>query len=214
MNIIFKIQIFVLILSFTVVYSQRYEKLTTKERNLILSDSAKMMRVIQRKFAEDSIILKSVSKPIDPNDKLTSVLVKRMLKSVKNPLHLGVGIAAPQVGINRRMILVRRFDKAEKPFEVFINPEIIWKSNLYRKGHEGDLSFDGYGKIMRHYVVHVRYHNAKGEGVTEILEDFTAVIFQHERDHLDGILLTDRLKEQEEIKYTPAFESSDLFFSE
>ena len=64
-------------------------------------------------------------------NKLTSVLAKRMLKSVKNPLHLGVGIAAPQVGINRRMILVRRFDKAEKPFEVFINPEIIWKSGSF-----------------------------------------------------------------------------------
>lgn len=203
-----------LLLFTSLVYSQQYEKLTNQEKELILTDSTQMMRVTQTKFHNDSIILKSVSKPIDPKDKLTKILAKRMLKSVMDPNHRGVGIAAPQVGINRRMVLVQRFDKENKPFEVFINPEIIWRSDLWQKGPEGDLSFDERGMIMRHYSVQVQYYNLKGKKITEILEDFTAVIFQHERDHLDGILLVDRQKEQENLKFKPSTATANLFYIE
>ncbi len=203
-----------LLLFTSLVYSQQYEKLTNQEKELILTDSTQMMRVTQTKFHNDSIILKSVSKPIDPKDKLTKILAKRMLKSVMDPNHRGVGIAAPQVGINRRMVLVQRFDKENKPFEVFINPEIIWRSDLWQKGPEGDLSFDERGMIMRHYSVQVQYYNLKGKKITEIVEGFTAVIFQHERDHLDGILLIDRQKEQENLKFKPSTATANLFFIE
>jgi peptide deformylase len=203
-----------LLLFTSLVYSQQYEKLTNQEKELILTDSTQMMRVTQTKFHNDSIILKSVSKPIDPKDKLTKILAKRMLKSVMDPNRRGVGIAAPQVGINRRMVLVQRFDKENKPFEVFINPEIIWRSDLWQKGPEGDLSFDERGMIMRHYSVQVQYYNLKGKKITEILEDFTAVIFQHERDHLDGILLVDRQKEQENLKFKPSTATANLFYIE
>lgn len=215
MNFILKTKIilFILLLS-NAVYSQHYEKLTTQEKELIVADTSQMMRVTQTKFHNDSIILKSVSKPIDPKDKLTKILAKRMLKSVMDPNRRGVGIAAPQVGINRRMVLVQRFDKENKPFEVFINPEIIWRSDLWQKGPEGDLSFDERGMIMRHYSVQVQYYNLKGEKITEILEGFTAVIFQHERDHLDGILLVDRQKEQENLKFKPSTATANLFYIE
>ena len=203
-----------LLLFTSLVYSQQYEKLTNQEKELILTDSTQMMRVTQTKFHNDSIILKSVSKPINPKDKLTKVLAKRMLKSVMDPNRRGVGIAAPQVGINRRMVLVQRFDKENKPFEVFINPEIIWRSDLWQKGPEGDLSFDERGMIMRHYSVQVQYYNVKGEKVTEILEGFTAVIFQHERDHLDGIHLVDRQKEQENLKFKPSTTTANLYLIE
>lgn len=203
-----------LLLFTSLVYSQQYEKLTNQEKELILTDSTQMMRVTQTKFHNDSIILKSVSKPIDPKDKLTKILAKRMLKSVMDPNRRGVGIAAPQVGINRRMVLVQRFDKENKPFEVFINPEIIWRSDLWQKGPEGDLSFDERGMIMRHYSVQVQYFNLKGKKITEILEGFTAVIFQHERDHLDGILLVDRQKEQENLKFKPSTATANLFYIE
>ena len=203
-----------LLLFTSLVYSQQYEKLTNQEKELILTDSTQMMRVTQTKFHNDSIILKSVSKPINPKDKLTKVLAKRMLKSVMDPNHRGVGIAAPQVGINRRMVLVQRFDKENKPFEVFINPEIIWRSDLWQKGPEGDLSFDERGMIMRHYSVQVQYFNLKGKKITEILEGFTAVIFQHERDHLDGVLLVDRQKEQENLKFKPSTATANLFYIE
>jgi len=203
-----------LLLFTSVIYSQHYEKLTTQEKELIVADTSQMMRVTQTKFHNDSIILKSVSKPINPTDKLTKILAKRMLKSVMDPNRRGVGIAAPQVGINRRMVLVQRFDKETKPYEVFINPQIIWRSDLWQKGPEGDLSFDERAMIMRHYSVQVQYYNLKGEKITEILEGFTAVIFQHERDHLDGILLVDRQKEQENLKFKPSTTTANLFYIE
>lgn len=191
-------------------FGQKFDRFSNDEKELIQNNSSEMMRVYQRTNSSDSLVLKSKSTLINPTQKLTRLLAERMLLSVKN--EGGVGIATPQVGINRRMIWVQRFDKAEKPFELFINPEIIWASDLMQKGPEGDLSFDERGFVMRHYAVQIQYQNLDGQTIAEILEGFTAVIFQHERDHLDGILLTDRMNEQKLIEYKPAGTNSDLYF--
>lgn len=177
--------------------AQNYQEFTKEERTLIEGRPDQMMRVFNLNQTTDSLILKSASIPVDPNHKLTHLLAERMLATVQNPDHLGVGIAAPQVGINRRMVVVQRFDKPDYPFEVFINPEIIWASELMQEGPEGDLSFEARGMVKRHYAIQIRYQDLKGETKIENLEGFTAVIYQHERDHLDGILLTDRLSMQE-----------------
>lgn len=186
------------------------QKLTKEERELVRENPTEMMRVFNRNNPSDSLILKSLSTPIKANHKLTQLLADRMLLSVKH--EGGVGIAAPQVGINRRMFWVQRFDKAQRPFELFINPEILWASDLMQKGSEGDLSFDERGFVMRNYAIQIQYEDLKGEIKTEILEGFTSVIFQHERDHLDGILLTDRIKEQENMIFEQASGKSDLYF--
>lgn len=186
------------------------QKLTKEERELVRENPTEMMRVFNRNNLSDSLILKSLSTPIKANHKLTQLLADRMLLSVKH--EGGVGIAAPQVGINRRMFWVQRFDKAQRPFELFINPEILWASDLMQKGSEGDLSFDERGFVMRNYAIQIQYEDLKGEIKTEILEGFTSVIFQHERDHLDGILLTDRIKEQENMIFEQASGKSDLYF--
>lgn len=206
-----KIFLAILILGFgSNSFGQKFEKISETEKQLIGSNSTEMMRVYNRNSPTDSITLKAISHPIKPKNKWTQVLAERMLLSVKN--EGGVGIAAPQVGINRRMVWVQRFDKAEKPFELFINPEIIWQSELMQKGPEGDLSFDERGLVMRHYAIQVRYQNLIGETLTEMMEGFTAVIFQHERDHLDGILLTDRIKEQENMNFEPSSVRSNLYY--
>ncbi|NLN32918.1 MAG: peptide deformylase [Flavobacteriaceae bacterium] len=186
------------------------QKLTKEERELVRENPTEMMRVFNRNNPSDSLILKSLSTPIKAKHKLTQLLADRMLLSVKH--EGGVGIAAPQVGINRRMFWVQRFDKAQRPFELFINPEILWASDLMQKGSEGDLSFDERGFVMRNYAIQIQYEDLKGEIKTEILEGFTSVIFQHERDHLDGILLTDRIKEQENMIFEQASGKSDLYF--
>ncbi len=190
-------------------FGQKFEKFNKEEKQLIQTNSTEMMRVYNRVNTQDSIILKSISNPIKPRHKFTKLLAKRMLLSVKH--EGGVGIAAPQVGINRRMVWVQRFDKVNKPFEVFINPEITWASDLMQLGPEGDLSFEDRGMVMRHYIVQVQYQNLEGKTINEVLEGFTAVIFQHERDHLDGILLTDRIKEQEEMKFEKTDAHSNLY---
>lgn len=200
---------FFLCLSFQ-TFGQKAEKFSEMETNLIQTNSQEIMRVYNRTNPTDSIVLKSISHPIRATDKLTQILAERMLLSVQH--EGGVGIAAPQVGINRRMVWVQRFDKPEKPFELFINPEILWQSELMQKGPEGDLSFEERGFVMRNYSIQVRYQNLKGETVTEFLEGFTSVIFQHERDHLDGILLTDRMREQENLTFESVVGKSDLYF--
>ncbi|HLV24378.1 MAG TPA: peptide deformylase [Moheibacter sp.] len=191
-------------------FSQKFEKFTDAENHLILFDAQKELVVIQKSNPSDSIILKTNSKIIDPADLKTKILSEKMLVAVLRDQ--GVGIAAPQVGINRRMILVQRFDKPGNPFDVMINPEILWHSELMQKGPEGDLSFEERGLVMRYYAVQIQYFNLKGEEITEFLEGFTSVIFQHERDHLDGILLTDRVEEQKSLTFKPANENTNLYF--
>ena len=192
------------------VSAQKWIKFSKEEKELIQTNPQEMMRVFNRMNASDSVVLKSSSKPIKPTDELTKLLAERMLLSVQH--EGGVGIAAPQVGINRRMVWVQRFDKEKMPFELFINPEILWASELMQKGPEGDLSFDERGWVLRNYSIQIQYQNLEGETISEVLEGFTAVIFQHERDHLDGILLTDRIEEQSSLHLEQASEKSNLFF--
>lgn len=199
----------ILLFLFQLSFAQNFTK---AEKDLILQSPNEIMRVMQMKNKSDSIIMKSLSDKLNPKDQLTKLLAKRMLKSVQDPLNPGVGIAAPQVGINRRMILVQRFDKENHPFDIFVNPEIKWKSNLMQLGPEGDLSFEQRGQVYRYYLIQIVYENLEGEVKDEILEGFTSVIFQHERDHLDGILLTDRIDEQKERSYTPSNQHINLFF--
>lgn len=204
--------LFLIISLVSTINAQKLEKFTPQEKDLIQTNSSEMMRVLNLKNTDDIAVLKNKSTEINPNNKLTKLLAKRMLLSVNDPNNKGVGIAAPQVGINRRMIVVKRFDKTDNPFEVFVNPTITWQSKLLQKGLEGDLSFDSNGLVMRNYAIQIEYQDLNGNTKTESMEGFTAVIFQHERDHLDGILLTDRQKEQENIAYDSAGNSSLLYF--
>lgn len=202
---------FTVLFLFGISNGQKADQFSKAEKQLIKINRTEMMRVYNLSNPSDSIVLKSVSKPIRTKDKMTKLLAERMLMSVNDPDNKGVGIAAPQVGINRRMILVQRFDKTDNPFEVFLNPKIISASKEWQPGSEGDLSFDERGQVMRHFSVDVSYQNLKGKTITETIKGFTAVIFQHERDHLDGILLTDRIDEQKEMKFEPITGESNLY---
>ncbi|MBL1410292.1 peptide deformylase [Sphingobacterium sp. C459-1T] len=170
------------------------------EKDIILggqSDSELPVYLITDK--KELKVLKKSSIDIDYAVPLLPVLEERMLKTVQNPSHPGVGIAAPQVGINRNLIWVQRFDKEGEPFEFYINPKIIWKSKLTRQGIEGCLSIpDRKEDVLRSYAIRITYQDKKGQIVEENIEGFTAVIFQHEVDHLYGILYPDRLVEQED----------------
>ncbi|MFA7447772.1 MAG: peptide deformylase [Weeksellaceae bacterium] len=208
-----KFSLFLLCIGFFSISSaQKFEKFSKQEKELIQSQPTEMLRVYNLANPNDSLVLKSMSKPLKPRHKLTRLLAERMLLTVQNPEHTGVGIAAPQVGINRRIIVVQRFDKITAPFEVFVNPEIIWQSDLLQKGPEGDLSFERRTDILRNYTIEIRYQDLNGIVWTEVLEGFTAVIFQHERDHLDGVLLTDRRKEQEKGHFESSSNTLKLYF--
>lgn len=200
----------VLILSTMIGYAQNFNK---EERKLIASgDKSTMLRVIETTNEKESRILKSVSKDIDPKEDLLQLLAERMFLAMRDPKNPGIGIAAPQVGINRNVFWVRRFDKEGEPFEFYINPKITWRSELLRKGLEGCLSIPEIrGEVLRNYAIKVAYTDQKGSKKEEIVEGFTAVVFQHEFDHLNGILFTDRLEEQQEMNIISANTQSNLF---
>ncbi|MFP4557229.1 MAG: peptide deformylase [Bacteroidales bacterium] len=150
--------------------------------------------VLKSHNLKDSTVLATVSKPIDPNNTvLIREIVSKLFRTVTDSLSAGVGIAAPQVGISKRIILVQRFDKPSSPFEAYVNPAIIQKTELTKIQHEGCLSVDNTRlQVKRPYAILVGYFTVNGEYKFEMVEDFTARIFQHEIDHLNGILFTQR----------------------
>lgn len=190
------------------------QNFTKSEKDLIQSGNTKtMLKVIQITEEKELKILKSVSTDIDPKDKLLPLLAERMYLAMRDPANPGIGIAAPQVGINRNVIWVQRFDKEGEPFELYLNPKIVWRSSMLRKGMEGCLSIpDISGNVFRNYTIKLVYQDKSGKQHEEVIEGFTAVIFQHETDHLNGILFTDRMKEQEKLEVSPVDdEMNDLF---
>ena len=137
----------------------------------------------------------SVDEITDPEfQKYLDELTETMLKAD------GVGIASPQVGKNVRAIVVNTVQGSE----CFINPEILKKSDVFVESEEGCLSVPGkFGWVERHQRVRVRALNRHGRRVELNVKNFPATIFQHEIDHLDGILFIDKAKnivERDKIK--------------
>lgn len=188
------------------------QKLSEPEIALINQDDINSaLPIYQTTDKQQHNTLLAVSQDIDPLDKNTATLVKRMKKSLLST-DGGVGIAAPQVGINRKIIWVQRFDKPNEPLEYFINPVITWKSELQNLGPEGDLSIPEFrDQFYRSKAIQLEYVDLKGQKYTEIVEGFTAVIFQHEIDHLFGILISDKKKKESGDEYykVDAFKKSD-----
>ncbi len=166
------------------------------ERELIRSGTSDTkMRVLQATASEDLFVLKQKALKISPSNKrLWKKLSQRMLATVTDPVHPGVGVAAPQVGISRRLILVQRFDKEDNPFQVMINPVITAFSDSTWKMAEGCLSIPGVRQaVSRPWQISLKYQNIDGQEFTETVSGFTARIILHENDHLNGILITDHM---------------------
>lgn len=188
------------------------QKLTSNEISLInQGEISTALPIYQTTDAHQHKTLLNLSTEIDPVDPHTATLVKRMKESLLST-DGGVGIAAPQVGINRKVIWVQRFDKEGNPLEYFINPVIVWKSELQNLSPEGDLSIPEFrDQFYRSKVIQLEYVDLKGQKYSEIVEGFTAVIFQHEIDHLFGILISDKKEKEKNDSYkrVDAFKRSD-----
>ncbi|WP_042720567.1 peptide deformylase [Flavobacterium sp. B17] len=188
------------------------QKLTPAEISLInQGDINTALPIYQTTDDHQHQILLNLSTEIDPLDKNTAILVKRMKESLLST-DGGVGIAAPQVGVNRKVIWVQRFDKPGEPLEYFINPVIIWRSELQNLGPEGDLSIPDFrDQFYRSKVIQLEYVDLKGQKHSEMVEGFTAVIFQHEIDHLFGILISDKKENEINNSYqkVDAFKRTD-----
>lgn len=101
----------------------------------------------------------------------------------------GIGLAAPQVGVKKRIIIVT----TQKGVEAFVNPKIIRRSILRTAMEEGCLSIPGvYGLVKRFRSITIKARDEHGHKIKRKYSGLTSVIIQHEMDHLDGILFTDR----------------------
>ncbi|WP_312765673.1 peptide deformylase [Epilithonimonas sp.] len=178
------------------------QKFSKDEKELILAGDVKSaLPIYQTDTEEQHKVLLNQSEDISPKDKTLPFLIDRMRLALAGTGG-GVGIAAPQVGINRRVVLVQRFDKTGLPVEYFINPKIVWRSELMNKGPEGDLSIENFrDAFYRSYSIRLEYYDLDNKKHDEMVEGFTAVIFQHEIDHLSGILIPDKLEKEKDLQY-------------
>jgi len=137
--------------------------------------------------------------PADPDAPDLPSLVDDMRRIMDR--EQGVGLAAPQVGDSRRVILVRRPDDPAAHARVLVNPELVEASSDTVPFLEGCLSFPGvYRHVMRPRAVRVRYRGLDGREAELDDAGLLARVVQHEIDHLDGILFVDHLSEWERIR--------------
>ena len=178
--------------------SPRVDKWSFSERMLIRKQADKPMRVLTIADREDSLFLRKSAADLSAEmvgSRQYRKLSERMIATVTSPEQDGVGIAGPQVGIPRRIVAVQRFDKENEPFEVYPQIRITALRGDRSLGWEGCLSVpDMRGEVLRYNDIDISYISPKTlRDTSETIKGFTAVIFQHECDHLDGILYTDYL---------------------
>ena len=129
----------------------------------------------------------------------------------------GAGLAAPQIGINLRVVVFgfesnpRYPDAPDIPPTVLINPEISFITDQIAEGWEGCLSVPGMRAIVpRHTHIHYNGFNEKGQKFTREAKDFHARVIQHECDHLDGILYPQRIKDMQSFGFREELENNDV----
>ena len=136
---------------------------------------------------EGDPVLTKVSRPVTEMTPKLRTLIFDMLDTMYE--EMGVGLAAPQVGILKRVVTI---DVGDGPM-VLINPEILETSGT-QEGAEGCLSFPGeYGMVERPNHVKVRAQNRMGEWFELEGEELLARAICHENDHLDGVVFKDRM---------------------
>jgi len=148
-------------------------------------------------------VLRDVSLDISFKDikkQETQNLIDKMIIQMK--ADSGVGLAAPQVGISKRLFVILKGmeknydDIKEVPQDVFINPEIISKSGEEVLGLEGCLSLPNlYGDVSRSNKIKIKAYDRNGKYFELDLKGFLARVIQHEYDHLEGILFIDRMRD-------------------
>jgi len=152
-----------------------------------------MEKLILRKCGDP--VLRRKSEEIKEITKETRELAERMKKTMLE--NNGAGLAAPQIGISKRIIIVQ----TEKGPEVFVNPKIIKKSTETTIDEEGCLSVPGvYLKIRRAKEILVEAQDLEGRILQVEAKNLAARVFQHEVDHINGVLIIDKLNFFQKLK--------------
>jgi peptide deformylase len=160
-------------------------------------------------------VLRTPANPVGlPAKEALRALAEDMMATMRDAD--GVGIAAPQVYESHSLFIVaskpnpRYPDAPNMEPEVVANPEILWRSEDLVKGWEGCLSIPGIrGHVPRHRRIRARYRTLDGIEVEREFEGFVARVFQHEDDHLRGIVFLDRLESNRDIICEKEFRKLD-----
>ena len=142
--------------------------------------------------------LRQISKPVETFDGKLKTLVADMFETMYDAP--GIGLAAVQVGVPVRLLVIDLQEPEEEGGEpvrdprVFINPEILWHSDSEVPYTEGCLSVpEQYAEVMRPDKIRARWQDAKEKAYEEEIDGLLAVCLQHEMDHLNGVLFIDHL---------------------
>lgn len=153
------------------------------------------LRIVSVK--DQSPVLRQAARPVRRVDKRLRRLMDDMIETMRDAG--GVGLAAPQVGLDIRVIVVEvpvdlEDPESETRLHAVADPEIVWASEAMVEGREACLSIpELFGDVPRHAEIRVRALDRQSRPVELALTDFEARVFQHEIDHLNGILFVDRV---------------------
>lgn len=138
-------------------------------------------------------VLKQKAKPVEKVDARVARLMDDMVETMYAAK--GIGLAAPQVGVLDRVIVVDVHEKGEKPNPIRLaNPEIVWSSDEKAVCEEGCLSVpEQYAEVTRPKAIRVRYLDEQNEIREMEADGMLATCIQHEIDHLNGVLFVDYL---------------------
>ena len=136
--------------------------------------------------------LRKVAKPVEKFDQNLEKLVLDMVETMR--LNDGIGLAAPQVNVSKRLFVIdKKLINEEWEAEAYINPKIL-KADGSNILEEGCLSIPNIrADVDRPFKIEVEYQTLKGEKVREEMDDLLARVFQHEFDHLEGVLFVDKI---------------------
>lgn len=195
-TITFKILLLSLIMIF--FYQCKTDVLTQDEKARVFSGEAnEPMKLFTINTYADSLFLRQKTRPVHKKHIETEeiqLLKQRMYATVTNPDNVGLGIAAPQIGVSLSMVYVQRLDKEGQPYEVYFNPVVEELGDSINSGMEGCLSIPYFrGSVERSHNIKLSYLDSLGIKQNENINGFVAVIFQHEIDHLSGVLYFDHI---------------------
>lgn len=153
---------------------------------------------IRRIYETPDPVLREISKPVETFDDELKTLVSDMFETMYAAP--GIGLAAVQVGIPVRLLVIDLQEPQEEGGEpvrdpkTFINPEILWHSDQDVPYTEGCLSVpEQYAEVMRPDRIRARWRDVEGQSHEEEIDGLLAVCLQHEMDHLNGVLFIDHL---------------------
>ncbi|MDP7008656.1 MAG: peptide deformylase [Phycisphaerales bacterium] len=142
-------------------------------------------------------ILRKKAEPVNPSDPQVQAVAARMMELMR--VHEGAGLAAPQVGVPWRLFVTRDPEDPQKAV-AWMNPTLEIVNPTIESEEEGCLSLpDIRAEIKRPVGIKISGWNASGEPVEQASEAFVARVWQHENDHLDGILIIDKMSAMDRL---------------